>query len=323
MGGLNLWRGTRVKTILSRDKETLEAVIKPSWRWVSQVICRNLETTWIRARAMLSNQDKTMNETRNGKKCKIYRKRRKLWNEMCRVIKQKCLLRRARIFGFHSDGFSQQSFPSAQMFLHPFSSLFSTCPRANAGFSLQIVAPLKTTLIYSNYNTVSVSVHTAQVALCKVRWPFIQKLKSQNQFTCDKKILIIFILIFFPFENVNILPATLDGMVDSVALNVFEYLKGLWKKEVEEKAGPSLATTHKWPKVFFPRESNADENKFLFHNNSPVPHSEWDGVVREYKKRRANFLRAHISPKLLRPTDNAHIFINIFFLFCSLHSIQR
>ena len=227
MGGLNLWRGTRVKTILSRDKETLEAVIKPSWRWVSPVICRNLETTWIRARAMLSNQDKTMNETRNGKKCKICRKRRKLWNEMCRVIKQKCLLRRARIFGFHSDGFSQQSFPSAQMFLHPFSSLFSTCPRANAGFSLQIVAPLKTIFIYSNYNAFSVSVHTAQVALCKVRWPFIQKLKSQNQFTCDKKILIIFILIFFPFENVNILPATLDGMVDSVALKLFEYLKGL------------------------------------------------------------------------------------------------
>ena len=227
MGSLHLWRGTRVKTILSRDKETLEAVIKPSWRWVSPVICRNFETTWIRARAMLSNQDKTMNETRNGKKCKIYRKRRKLWNEKCRVIKQKCLLRRARIFGFHSDGFSQQSFPSAQMFLHPFSSLFSTCPRANAGFSLQIVASLKTIFIYSNYNAFSVSVHTAEGALCKVRWPFIQKLKSQNQFTSDKKILIIFILIFFPFENVNILPATLDGMVDSVALNVFEYLKGL------------------------------------------------------------------------------------------------
>ena len=30
-----------------------------------------------------------------------------------------------------------------------------------------------------------------------------------------------------PFENVNILPAILDGMVDSVALTVFEYLKGL------------------------------------------------------------------------------------------------
>ena len=30
-----------------------------------------------------------------------------------------------------------------------------------------------------------------------------------------------------PFENVNIFPAILDGMVDSVALNVFEYLKGL------------------------------------------------------------------------------------------------
>ena len=177
MGSLNLWRGTRVKTILSRDKETLEAVIKPSWRWVSPVICRNFETTWIRARAMLSNQDKTMNETRNGKKCKIYRKRRKLWNEKCRVIKLKCLLRRARIFGFHSDGFSQQSFPSAKMFLHPFSSLFSTCPRANAGFSLQIVAPLKTIFIYSNYNAFSVSVHTAQVALCKVRFAFYPKTK--------------------------------------------------------------------------------------------------------------------------------------------------
>ena len=30
-----------------------------------------------------------------------------------------------------------------------------------------------------------------------------------------------------PFEHVNILPAILNGMVDSVALNVFEYLKGL------------------------------------------------------------------------------------------------
>ena len=82
MGSLNLRRGTRVKTILSRDKETLEAVIKPSWRWVSPVICRNLETTWIRARAMLSNQDKTMNQTRNGEKCKIYRKRAEAlkWN---------------------------------------------------------------------------------------------------------------------------------------------------------------------------------------------------------------------------------------------------
>ena len=110
------------------------------------------------------------------------------------------------------------------MFLHPFSSLFSTCPRANAGFSLQIVAPLKTIFIYSNYKALSVSVHTAQVALCKVRWPFIQKLKSQNHFTMDQKILV---RLFFPFENVNILPATLDGMVDSVALNVFEYLKGL------------------------------------------------------------------------------------------------
>ena len=30
-----------------------------------------------------------------------------------------------------------------------------------------------------------------------------------------------------PFENVNILPAILDGMVDSDALNVFKYLKGL------------------------------------------------------------------------------------------------
>ena len=30
-----------------------------------------------------------------------------------------------------------------------------------------------------------------------------------------------------PFENGNIFPAILDGMVDSVALNVFEYLKGL------------------------------------------------------------------------------------------------
>ena len=28
-------------------------------------------------------------------------------------------------------------------------------------------------------------------------------------------------------KNVNIHPAILDGMVDSVALNVFEYLKGL------------------------------------------------------------------------------------------------
>ena len=54
--------------------------------------------------------------------------------------------------------------------------------------------------------------------------PFIQKLKSQNHFTMDQKILV---RLFFPFENVNILPATLDGMVDSVALNVFEYLKGL------------------------------------------------------------------------------------------------
>ena len=173
LGSLKLWRGTRVKTILSRDKETLEAVIKPSWCWVSPVICRNLEATWIRARAMLSNQDKTRIQTRNGKKCKIYRKRRKLWNEMCRVIKQKCLLRRARIFGFHSDGFSQQSFPSAQMFLHPFSSLFSTCPRANAGFSLQIVAPLKTIFIYSS--ALCMSVHTVQGALCEVHFPFIQK----------------------------------------------------------------------------------------------------------------------------------------------------
>ena len=175
---------------------------------------------------------------------------------MCRVIKQKCLLRRARIFGFHSDGFSQQSFPSAQMFLHPFSSLFSTCPRANAGFSLQIVAPLKTIFIDSNYKALSVSVHTAQGALCKVRWPFIQKLKSKVHFPMDKKIIfeIIFPLIFrmtiiklvsllfsgtriiifgaleignCPFENVNILPAILDGMVDSDALNVFKYLKGL------------------------------------------------------------------------------------------------
>ena len=97
-------------------------------------------------------------------------------------------------------------------------------PRANAGFSLQIVAPLKTIFIYSNYNAFSVSVHTAQGALCKVRWPFIQKLKSRNHFTMDQKILV---RLFFPFENVNILPATLDGMVDSVALNVFEYLKGL------------------------------------------------------------------------------------------------
>ena len=30
-----------------------------------------------------------------------------------------------------------------------------------------------------------------------------------------------------PFENINILPAILDGMVDSVALTVYEYLKGL------------------------------------------------------------------------------------------------
>ena len=106
---------------------------------------------------------------------------------MCRVIKQKCLLRRARIFGFHSDGFSQQSFPSAQMFLHPFSSLFSTCPRANAGFSLQIVAPLKTIFIFSNYNAFSVSVHTALGAHCKVDWPLIQKLKYKNHFPMGEK----------------------------------------------------------------------------------------------------------------------------------------
>ena len=43
---------------------------------------------------------------------------------------------------------------------------------------------------------------------------------------------------------------------------------------VEEKAGPTLVATHKWPKVFYPGESNADENKFLFLNNSPVPLSE-------------------------------------------------
>ena len=91
-----------------------------------------------------------------------------------------------------------------------------------------------------------------------------------------------------------------------------------YKKKVEEKAGPSLVATHKWPKVFYPRESNADENKFLFLNNSPVPLSEWDGVVREYKKRRANFLRAHISPKLLRlHRQCAHIYkylLSFFFI---------
>ena len=117
---------------------------------------------------------------------------------MCRVIKQKCLLRRARIFGFHSDGFSQQSFPSAQMFLHPFSSLFSTCPRANAGFSLQIVAPLKTIFIDSNYKALSVTVHTAQGALCKVHWPFIQKPLSHGQ-------KIIFEIIFPLFFRVKII----------------------------------------------------------------------------------------------------------------------
>ena len=65
----------------------------------------------------------------------------------------------------------------------------------------------------------------------------------------DQKILV---RLFFPFENVNILPAPLDGMVDSVALNVFEYLKGLWKKEVEEKGEAKFGGNTQMAQSFLP-----------------------------------------------------------------------
>ena len=104
-------------------------------------------------------------------------------------------------------------------------------------------------------------------------------------------------------------------------LNIWRgYEKRGWRK-----GGAKFGDNTQMAQSFFPRESNADENKFLFHNNSPVPRSEWDGVVREYKKRRANFLRAHISPKLLRPHRQcAHIYKHLlFFVPCIQYKDKR